>query len=377
MVKPSSRASRASSSRPRVGKAADHLLFGGPPGLGKTTLASIVATELGANLHITSGLAIERAATSPAFSPRLEAGDVLFIDEIHRLRESSKRSSIPRAEDLQIDVARERASRPQHSIRSGAVHPRWARPPERGSSPTASRPLRFAFRLEFYSAEDLTTIVERAAAILDVAIDDQGSFEVARRSRGTPRIANRLLRRVRDFAEVRSQGDITRESASDGLTLFGTMNAARQDRPHTARKSASTSTVAWLACPPRHQRGRTHRDRGRRFIEPFLIQQGLIMRTPRGRVACQLAWRHLDLPRQRTSPITTATRQTDAMFDPSPRQATAFSTTTCPSRPLHKHSLSPADSARLLVDHGGRLVGQPSSRQRPVRYSPSPATPSW
>lgn len=278
-------------------KAADHLLFGGPPGLGKTTLASIVATELGANLHITSGPAIERAGDLASILTKLEAGDVLFIDEIHRLPRPVEEVLYPAMEDHQIDVLLGKGPAAR-SIRFELEPFTLVGATTRTGLITG--PLRdrfgFAFRLEFYSADDLTTIVERAARILDVTIDDQGAREIARRSRGTPRIANRLLRRVRDFAEVRGHGAIDKESAADGLTLFGIDERGLDKVDRTLLENlcvnfggrpVGLSTLAISVAEPTE----TVED----VIEPFLIQQGLLMRTPRGRVALPAAWRHLGL----------------------------------------------------------------------------------
>ncbi len=278
-------------------KAADHLLFGGPPGLGKTTLASIVATELGANLHITSGPAIERAGDLASILTKLEAGDVLFIDEIHRLPRPVEEVLYPAMEDHQIDVLLGKGPAAR-SIRFELEPFTLVGATTRTGLITG--PLRdrfgFAFRLEFYSADDLTTIVERAARIIDVNIDDQGAREIARRSRGTPRIANRLLRRVRDFAEVRGHGAIDKETAADGLTLFGIDERGLDKVDRTLLENlcvnfggrpVGLSTLAISVAEPTE----TVED----VIEPFLIQQGLIMRTPRGRVALPAAWRHLGL----------------------------------------------------------------------------------
>ncbi len=278
-------------------KAADHLLFGGPPGLGKTTLASIVATELGANLHITSGPAIERAGDLASILTKLEAGDVLFIDEIHRLPRPVEEVLYPAMEDHQIDVLLGKGPAAR-SIRFELEPFTLVGATTRTGLITG--PLRdrfgFSFRLEFYSADDLTTIVERAARILDVTIDDHGAREIARRSRGTPRIANRLLRRVRDFAEVRGHGAIDKESAADGLTLFGIDERGLDKVDRTLLENlcvnfggrpVGLSTLAISVAEPTE----TVED----VIEPFLIQQGLLMRTPRGRVALPAAWRHLGL----------------------------------------------------------------------------------
>ena len=226
-------------------KAADHLLFGGPPGLGKTTLASIVATELGATLHITSGPAIERAGDLASILTKLDSGDVLFIDEIHRLPRPVEEVLYPAMEDHQIDVLLGKGPAAR-SIRFDLEPFTLVGATTRTGLITG--PLRdrfgFAFRLEFYSTDDLTTIVQRAARILDVAVDDHGAREIARRSRGTPRIANRLLRRVRDFAEVRGHGAVDQETASDGLTFLVSTNAASTKSTAPCSRTCASISVA-------------------------------------------------------------------------------------------------------------------------------------
>lgn len=276
---------------------ADHLLFAGPPGLGKTTLAGIVATELGSHLHITSGPAIERAGDLASILTKVEAGDVLFIDEIHRLPRMVEEVLYPAMEDLQIDVVLGKGPAAR-SIRFDLEPFTLVGATTRTGLITG--PLRdrfgFGFRLEFYDAEDLRKIVERAAAILGIGITPEGADEVARRSRGTPRIANRLLNRVRDYAEVRGDGTITGESAAQGLELFGIDERGLDKVDRTLIENlcvsfngrpVGLSTLAISLGEPTE----TVED----VIEPFLIQQGLLVRTPRGRVATEAAWRHLGL----------------------------------------------------------------------------------
>lgn len=279
------------------GQAADHLLFAGPPGLGKTTLAGIVATELGSHLHITSGPAIERPGDLASILTKVEAGDVLFIDEIHRLPRIVEEVLYPAMEDRQIDVMLGKGPAAR-SIRFELEPFTLVGATTRTGLITG--PLRdrfgFNFRLEFYSAKDLEVIVRRAAAILEVEIDDAGAFEIARRGRGTPRIANRLLKRVQDYAEVRGNGTIDHEAAADGLALFGIDERGldKVDRTllenlcvHFRGGPVGLSTLAISVAEPTE----TVED----VIEPFLIQQGLLLRTSRGRMATAAAWQHLGM----------------------------------------------------------------------------------
>ena len=276
---------------------ADHLLFAGPPGLGKTTLAGIVATELDSHLHITSGPAIERAGDLASILTKVEAGDVLFIDEIHRLPRMVEEVLYPAMEDRQIDVVLGKGPAAR-SIRFDLEPFTMVGATTRTGLITG--PLRdrfgFAFRLEFYDAADLRVIVERAALILGIDITPEGADEIARRSRGTPRIANRLLNRVRDYAEVRGDGTITGASAADGLAVFGIdeLGLDKVDRTllenlctSFAGRPVGLSTLAISLGEPTE----TVED----VIEPFLIQQGLLLRTPRGRVPTGAAWKHLGL----------------------------------------------------------------------------------
>lgn len=279
------------------GRAADHLLFAGPPGLGKTTLAGIVAHELGSNLQITSGPAIERAGDLAAILTKLDTGDVLFIDEIHRLPRTVEEVLYPAMEDRQIDVVLGKGPAAR-SIRFELESFTLVGATTRTGLITG--PLRdrfgFSFRLEFYEPEDLEAIVLRAARLRDITIDQGGAYEIARRSRGTPRIAIRLLHRVQDFAEVRSDGKVDAQSAAAGLELFGIdgLGLDKVDRTllenlclHFAGGPVGLSTLAISVAEPME----TVED----VIEPFLIQQGLLARTPRGRVATAAAWRHIGL----------------------------------------------------------------------------------
>jgi Holliday junction DNA helicase RuvB len=272
----------------RRGEAVDHLLFAGPPGLGKTTLSGIIAAEMGVRLHITSGPALERAGDLAAILTKLEPSDVLFIDEIHRLGRTVE-------EILDIVVGKGPAA---SSIRLAL--PRFTLVGATTRTGMITGPLRDRFglvaRLDYYDDDELTAIVRRAASILSVDIDDEGCHEIARRSRGTPRIANRLLRRVRDFAEVRESGRITGSVADEGLAVFG-VDQRGLDKVDRALLSALCSQfnggpvgLTTLAIGVGEQ-PETVED----VYEPFLIQQGMIARTPRGRVAMPAAWNHIGL----------------------------------------------------------------------------------
>jgi Holliday junction DNA helicase RuvB len=281
----------------RRSQSVDHLLFAGPPGLGKTTLAGIVAAEMGSHLHVTSGPALERAGDLAAILTKLDEGDVLFVDEIHRLSRAVEEILYPAMEDFQLDIVVGKGP--------AASSIRLTMPPFTLVGATTrtgmiTGPLRDRFglvaRLDYYDDDELQAIVVRAAGILDVVIDDEGAWEIARRSRGTPRIANRLLRRVRDFAEVRHDGSITSDVARDGLRLFG-VDDLGLDKVDRAILSAmceqfnggpvGLSTVAISV----GEQPETVED----VYEPFLIQQGMIARTPRGRVAMPAAYQHLGL----------------------------------------------------------------------------------
>ena len=280
------------------GESLDHVLFYGPPGLGKTTLSGIIANEMGVHMKVTSGPAIEKPGEMAAILNNLQEGDVLFVDEIHRLNRQVEEELYPAMEDFAIDIMLGKESSAR-SIRLDLPHFTLVGATTRAGLLTA--PLRDRFgvvqKLEFYTPGELQIIVERSAEVLGIGIEPEGAAEIARRSRGTPRLANRLLKRVRDFAQVKYDGVITKQVADFALDILDVDKVGLDNNDRSIllmmieKFGGGPVGLETLAAALGEDAG-TLED----VYEPYLLMNGFLNRTPRGRVATPLAYRHLDIP---------------------------------------------------------------------------------
>ena len=280
------------------GESLDHVLFYGPPGLGKTTLSGIIANEMGVHMKVTSGPAIEKPGEMAAILNNLQEGDVLFVDEIHRLNRQVEEVLYPAMEDFAIDIMLGKESSAR-SIRLDLPHFTLVGATTRAGLLTA--PLRDRFgviqKMEFYRPEELQIIVERSAGVLGVEIEPEGAAEIARRSRGTPRLANRLLKRVRDFAQVKYEGVITKQVADFALDILdvdklGLDNNDRNILMMMIEKFGGGPVGLDTLAAALGEDAGTLED----VYEPYLLMNGFLNRTPRGRVATESAYRHLGIP---------------------------------------------------------------------------------
>ncbi len=279
-------------------EALDHLLFYGPPGLGKTTLAGIIANEMGVGFRVTSGPAIEKPGEMAAILNSLQTGDILFVDEIHRLARQVEEVLYPAMEDYAIDILIGKGAT-SRSVRLNLPHFTLIGATTRAGMLTA--PLRDRFgvlqRMEFYTVPELKKIILRSASVLNVVIEDEAAGELAARSRGTPRLANRLLKRARDFAQVRYDGDVTLEATRDALSLLDVDEAGLDATDRNLLKTmiitfgGSPVGLETLAASLGEDSG-TIED----VYEPYLLKEGYISRTPRGRVPTKKAYDHMNIP---------------------------------------------------------------------------------